>query len=58
MYAIGENEIRAVARVVKSGQLFRYRGGEGQECDKFEKEALCAKLGRSTASCSTAARVR
>jgi len=44
MYEIGENEIRAVSRVIKSGQLFRYRGGEGGECDAFEKE-LCAKIG-------------
>ena len=43
MYVIGESEIRAVGRVIKSGQLFRYRGGEGGQCDTFEKE-LCAKL--------------
>jgi len=44
MYQIGEAETRAVARVIRSGQLFRYRGGEGGECDTFEKE-LCRKLG-------------
>ena len=44
MYEIGKPEIAAVARVIESGQLFRYRGGEGGECDKFERE-LCAKLG-------------
>src|ERR1035437_6045721 len=44
MYEIGDKEIQAVARVIKSGQLFRYRGGEGGQCDQFEQE-LCAKLG-------------
>ncbi len=38
MYEIGQEEIDAVARVIRSGQLFRYRGGEGGECDQFEKE--------------------
>jgi len=44
MYLIGKEEAQAVARVIESGQLFRYRGGEGGECDRFERE-LCAKLG-------------
>ena len=38
MYIIGKEEIEAVKRVIESGQLFRYRGGEGGETDKFEKE--------------------
>jgi dTDP-4-amino-4,6-dideoxygalactose transaminase len=38
MYIIGEEEVQAVRRVIESGQLFRYRGGEGGETDKFEKE--------------------
>lgn len=38
MYIIGEEEVQAVRRVIQSGQLFRYRGGEGGESDKFEAE--------------------
>ena len=38
MYVIGEEEIQAVRRVIESGQMFRYRGGEGGETDAFEKE--------------------
>lgn len=38
MYIIGEEEIQAVRRVIESGQLFRYRGGEGGETDQFEAE--------------------
>ena len=37
MYEIGQEEIDAVARVIRSGQLFRYRGGEGGEADRFER---------------------
>jgi dTDP-4-amino-4,6-dideoxygalactose transaminase len=44
MYQIGKEEIEAVRKVIESGQLFRYRGGEGGWCDQFEK-ALAAKLG-------------
>lgn len=44
MYQIGKEEIDAVRKVIESGQLFRYRGGEGGWCDKFEK-ALAAKIG-------------
>ena len=38
MYIIGEEEVQAVRRVIESGQLFRYRGGEGGETDRFERE--------------------
>jgi dTDP-4-amino-4,6-dideoxygalactose transaminase len=38
MYIIGEEEVEAVRRVIASKQLFRYRGGEGGETDKFERE--------------------
>ena len=44
MYEFGAEEIKAFARVVKSGQHFRYRGGAGGECDHFEA-GLCHKLG-------------
>jgi dTDP-4-amino-4,6-dideoxygalactose transaminase len=44
MYEIGEEEIEAVARVIRSRQLLRYRGGEQGECTQLEKE-LCAKFG-------------
>ena len=36
MYEIGQEEIDAVAKVIRSGQLFRFRGGEGGEADTFE----------------------
>ena len=35
MYLVGEEEAEALARVVKSGALFRY--GVGSECDRFEE---------------------
>ncbi len=38
MYKIGKDEVEAVRRVIESGQLFRYRGGEGGETDQFETE--------------------
>lgn len=38
MYVIGNDEVEAVRRVIESGQLFRYRGGEGGETDRFEAE--------------------
>ena len=38
MYVIGNEEVDAVRRVIESGQLFRYRGGEGGETDQFEAE--------------------
>ena len=44
MYKIGKEEIDAVRKVIESGQLFRYRGGEGGWCDRFEK-ALAGKVG-------------
>lgn len=37
MYEIGQPEIDAVAAVIRSGQLFRYRGGEGGQADACEK---------------------
>jgi dTDP-4-amino-4,6-dideoxygalactose transaminase len=44
MYIIGQEEVDAVERVIKSKQLFRYRGGEGGETDQFEK-AWSKKIG-------------
>ena len=35
MYKIGGAEIQAVARVIRSGKIFRYDGGY---CDRFEKQ--------------------
>lgn len=43
MYEFGQAEVKAFERVVRSGRHFRYRGGEGGECDQFEAE-LCRKL--------------
>ena len=34
MYKVGEEEIEAIARVIRAGTLFRYR--EGSECERFE----------------------
>ncbi|MER8417112.1 aminotransferase class I/II-fold pyridoxal phosphate-dependent enzyme [Mesorhizobium sp. M1329] len=34
MYTAGEEEIEAIARVIRSGALFRY--GKDSECDRFE----------------------
>lgn len=34
MYIVGEEEIEAIARVIRAGALFRYT--EGSECDRFE----------------------
>jgi dTDP-4-amino-4,6-dideoxygalactose transaminase len=48
MYEIGKAEIEAVRKVIESGQLFRYRGGEGGWCDQFE-QALAQKVGVSYA---------
>ncbi|MCB1488148.1 MAG: DegT/DnrJ/EryC1/StrS family aminotransferase [Bauldia sp.] len=36
MYEVGEEEIEALARVIRSGKLFRY-GDEERECDRFER---------------------
>lgn len=44
MYEIGEEEIQAVAKVIRSQQLFRYRGVEGGECSQFERD-LCERFG-------------
>lgn len=44
MYEIGEDESQAVARVIRSRQLCRYRVGEDGECDIFERR-LCEKVG-------------
>ncbi len=52
MYAIGDAEIRAVRRVIASRQLFRYRGGEGGETDKFEAE-FARKIGVRYATAMT-----
>ena len=38
MYIIDKEEVEAVQRVIESGRLFRYRGGESGETDKFERE--------------------
>jgi dTDP-4-amino-4,6-dideoxygalactose transaminase len=35
MYIVGQEEADAVARVIRSGALFRY--GQGGECDRFER---------------------
>ena len=35
MYVVGEEEIEAIARVIRSGKLFRY--GEDGQCATFEK---------------------
>jgi len=35
MYVVGEEEVEAVAEVIRSGKLFRY--GVGEECDRFER---------------------
>jgi dTDP-4-amino-4,6-dideoxygalactose transaminase len=42
MYIAGEEEIEAIARVIRTNALFRY--GIGQECDRFEKR-YAAHLG-------------
>lgn len=44
MYEMGKAELAAVAKVIQSGQTFRFRGGEGGWCDQFEA-ALCRKVG-------------
>ncbi len=44
MYEIGQEEIDAVSKVIQSGQLFRYRGGEDGEVSRFETH-LCEQMG-------------
>jgi len=34
MYIVGDEEIEAIAKIIRSGALFRY--GVGSECDRFE----------------------
>ena len=38
MYIMGKEEAKAAARVIESGKLFRYLGGEERESELFEKE--------------------
>ena len=55
MYVMGEEEIEAVAKVIRSGKLFRY--GHGDQCETFERryaEFLGAKHARLTCSGSFA----
>jgi dTDP-4-amino-4,6-dideoxygalactose transaminase len=44
MYIVGEEEIDALAKLIRSGKLFRY--GVGAECDRFE-ERYAKYLGAS-----------
>lgn len=44
MYEMGKPEIDAITEVIQTGKLFRYRGGEGGWCDRFEA-ALAKKIG-------------
>ncbi len=44
MYEIGEAEIKAVAKVIRSGKLMRDFGGQGGWCERFEA-ALARKVG-------------
>ncbi|MBX6320518.1 MAG: DegT/DnrJ/EryC1/StrS family aminotransferase [Rhodospirillaceae bacterium] len=62
MYIVGEEEIDAVARVIRAGALFRY--GVGSECDRFEARyarylgvrhfALCASGSNALVAAMTA----
>ena len=40
MYEMGQQEIDAVSAVLRSGQLFRYRGGENGEVDQAERTMI------------------
>jgi dTDP-4-amino-4,6-dideoxygalactose transaminase len=40
MYEMGQQEIDAVSAVLRSGQMFRYRGGENGEVDQVEKTMI------------------
>ena len=51
MYRIGNEEIEAVARVIRSGALFKINDG-AQEVRHFEDE-LCEKFGATNAICMT-----
>ena len=44
MYEIGKAEIRAAAKVIRSGKLMRDFGGQGGWCERFES-ALAEKVG-------------
>jgi len=64
MFELGQREIDAVAKVIREGQLFRYRGGEGGWCDKFEsrfaetigsKHALVVSSGTGALICGLVA---
>jgi len=44
MHFMGKEEAREVAKVIKSWQFMRYRGGEGGYIERFE-QALCQKIG-------------
>ncbi len=51
MYEIGEEEIQAVAEVIRSGRLFRY--GVGSECERFEQRyAQYLDVAHATLTCS------
>jgi predicted TIM-barrel fold metal-dependent hydrolase len=61
MYEIGKAEIENVRKVIESGRLFRYRGGEGGWCDRFEaalarqmgvKHALATSSGTGALACA------
>ena len=63
MYIMGHEEVEAVRKVLESGQLFRYRGGEGGEADRFEAEwagkigvrrALAVTSGTAALTCALA----
>ncbi len=49
MYVVGEEEIEALARIIRSGALFRYR--EDSECERFETR-YAAYLGTRHAALS------
>ena len=47
MYIVGQEEIEALAKVIRKGALFRY--GVGSECDRFEA-ALCRAISAPSTS--------
>jgi len=64
MYEIGEEEVQAVSKVIRSGQLFRYSNPGTGECARFESEvrakfgcayALAVNSGTSALVCSLVA---
>ena len=51
MYIVGQEEIDAIAQVIRSGALFRY--GIGAECDRFEQRyAAYLETGHVALTCS------